>query len=69
MPQRPRQQVLAVILVVTSVVPPAWDPVFMPDWKELANYGAPGLLITAIVYLAAKLIERGFTFRVPPEER
>jgi hypothetical protein len=39
----------------------------MPDWKELANYGAPGLLISAIVYLLVKLIERGFTFRVPPE--
>jgi hypothetical protein len=41
----------------------------MPDWKELASYGIPGLLIAAVVYLGARLIERGFTFQVPPKRR
>ena len=41
----------------------------MPDWKELAAYGVPGLVVAGVVYLVARLIERGFTFQVPPKRR
>lgn len=41
----------------------------MLDWKDVTEYGLSGLLITAVVYLASKLIGRGFSLRVPPRER
>ena len=56
-------------LQVTSVVLPQWDPAVMLEWKDFQTYGGPAALTTAIVYLVAKLIERGFTFRVPPKDR
>ena len=41
----------------------------MPQWSELASYGIPGLIIAGVVYVVIKLIERGFTFQVPPKRR
>jgi hypothetical protein len=41
----------------------------MLNWIDLASYGIPGLLIAGSVYVIARLIERGFTFRVPPGRR
>ena len=41
----------------------------MLDWKELANFGIPGLLLAGVFYLGARLIERGFTLQVPPKRR
>jgi hypothetical protein len=41
----------------------------MPEWNEIASYGIPGLIIAGVVYVVAKLIERGFTFQVPPKRR
>jgi hypothetical protein len=41
----------------------------MSNWIEVASYGVPGLLVAGVVYIVARLIERGFTFRVPPDRR
>lgn len=56
-------------MAVTSRVSLACDPVSMLDWKDVTDYGFSGLLVVAVVYLATKLIGRGFSLRVPPRER
>jgi hypothetical protein len=34
----------------------------------LSSYGLPGLLLAGGGWLLCRLIERGFTFHVPPKE-
>ena len=41
----------------------------MPDWSDIAGYGVPGFVVALVAFLLAKLIERGFTFQVPPKRR
>jgi hypothetical protein len=42
----------------------------MKNWIiEVAGYGVPGLVVAGVVYVVARLIERGFSLRVPPDRR
>lgn len=39
------------------------------DLQLFHTYGLPGLLIGGVLLVIYRLIERGFTFRVPPRGR
>ena len=39
------------------------------DLQVFQTYGLPGLLIGGALLLVYRLIDRGFTFRVPPRDR
>jgi hypothetical protein len=38
-------------------------------FPQFASYGIPGLVIAGVLWLACRLIDRGFTFQVPPKKR
>jgi hypothetical protein len=37
--------------------------------EMLAAYGPRGLVVGVVVYLVIRLIDRGFTLKVPPKRR
>ena len=39
------------------------------DFEMFQTYGLPGLLVGGVLLLVYRLIDRGFTFRVPPKRR
>jgi hypothetical protein len=35
----------------------------------VTSYGFPGLVLVSLVFILYKLVDRGFTFQVPPKRR